>query len=689
MKRMKKILSAALSVLMVASVCATAISASAIDTKESSSDFTWDNASVYFLLTDRFKNAKADNDHSYNRGLNQDGTVATDMVSDAATFHGGDFAGITQTIKDGYFNDLGINALWVSAPYEQTHGYSVASDDKPSYPHYAYHGYYVLDYTQTDANFGTAEEFKEMVDTAHEYGLRVVLDVVMNHPGYNSLYDMNEYGFGTVKSNWESIYYDWSKINQTNYHGLIDYDSKTEENKSAWANWWGKDWVRAGIADYTPGGTDLLTSSLTSLPDFKTESTAEVSIPAVLKTKWTKEGVLEDRLADLDAWFTKTGNPRTVRYYQVFWLSQWVREYGVDGFRCDTAKHVELDSWKALKDECVDALKDWKAKNPEKALDNLDFWMVGENWDTKQTLNYNDYFTKGGFDSMINFAYGNAKGVPKLAKINDTYSEYAKKINETDYETNFNMLTYISSHDDKIYRKTDLAYQGSALMLMPGGVQVYYGDESNRPLMESGGLDLADHKYRADMNWDAMDEDMLTHWQTVGSFRNEHISVGAGTHRAINATSGAAFVRKYNTADVKDVAVACLTDQLNTNVTIDVGTVFVEGSTVTNAYDGKTAKVTNGKVTFNSGAYGTILVEGPEGIYDTSSGIYGDVTGDGLVDLYDILRVKHHIAKYITLEGDAFFLGDVVADGVIDLYDVLLIQKHLAGYDVPPVGENA
>lgn len=56
----------------------------------------------------------------------------------------------------------------------------------------------MLDYTETDANFGTPEEFETLVDTAHEHGIRVIMDIVMNHCGYNTVADMEEYGFGTL-----------------------------------------------------------------------------------------------------------------------------------------------------------------------------------------------------------------------------------------------------------------------------------------------------------------------------------------------------------------------------------------------------------------------------------------------------------------------------------------------------------
>lgn len=72
--------------------------------------FSWDNANVYFLLTDRFENGNTSNDNSYNRSLDQNGNVIS-YADQSATFHGGDFAGITNKIKEGYFTDLGVNAL--------------------------------------------------------------------------------------------------------------------------------------------------------------------------------------------------------------------------------------------------------------------------------------------------------------------------------------------------------------------------------------------------------------------------------------------------------------------------------------------------------------------------------------------------------------------------------------------------
>ena len=647
----------------------TVASAATVDTTEkvsasttkSKDNFSWDNASVYFLLTDRFKNGNTSNDHSYNRGLDQSGKVLSN-IDDRATFHGGDFAGVTQSIEDGYFNNLGVNAIWISAPYEQTHGYVVGSDDKPSYAHYSYHGYYVLDYTQTDANFGTAEEFETLVDTAHEHGIRVIMDIVMNHSGYNSLYDMAEYGYGTVAPGWEDAYYPHQNINNTTYHSFIDYNTNAED----WANWWGPDWIRCGVAGYTEGGGSDLTRSLAGLPDFKTEQASTVGLPKILQTKWSREGRLDSETAKINNFFTKTGRNATVSNYLAGWLSEWVREYGVDGFRCDTAKHVEFASWKNLKNACVDALKEWRANNPDKpgADWDEDFWMTGECWD--HGVNKDGYYTQGGFDSMINFSTQGG-GLLSAGRVKGTYDGFAKAINNDD---SFNVLSYVSSHDSVLARG-DLIGTGSGLLLCPGGIQIFYGDETNRPMVAgvpNDGNGGAGHSLRSDMNWDSMDTNVLEHWQKVGVFRNNHISVGAGSNTSLASTSGYAFARDYDKNGITDKVIGCIYANANTDVTISVGDTWSDGQYLVNAYDQSSAVVSNGKVTFNSGKNGTILVEEPDGRPLMS--VKGDAEFTGTqtvtVSLDKCEQAKCSVDggnKFIVKDGDTITIGNTAYDG--------------------------
>ena len=623
----------------------------------SADDFSWDNASVYFLLTDRFNNGNTANDHSYGRTLDANGKPLSGWNTAPGTFHGGDFAGVTQKINEGYFDDLGINAIWISAPYEQIHGY--VSSGEGNFAHYSYHGYYVLDYTETDANFGTKQEFQTLVDTAHKHGIRVVMDIVMNHAGYNNIVDMEEYNYGTITNKSALDAYKYKLTGVDGFHNYIDYNS----SKSDWGRWWGSDWIRSGLPGYSEGGGDLQ-MCLSGLPDFRTESTNKVSIPTFLQTKWQKEGTYNTKIS-------KYGSSGTVSDYLVKWLSEWVETYGVDGFRCDTAKHVELASWNKLKTNCVSALKTWRKNNPNKvgADWDEDFWMTGECWG--YGLGYGEYYTQGGFDSMINFSFSGS-GVPDIGSIDGVYQNYASTINN---QANFNALTYISSHDSNLARR-NLMYQGSAFQLMPGAIQLFYGDETNRPLVSGMNFDGdggSGHTLRSDMNWNTADKAMLAHWQKVGRFRAKHVAVGAGNHQQIsayNGSTGYTFSRSYDDGETTDGIVAVIGAPANTKISVNVSSMWGNGTTVTNYYDGTTAVVTGGKAVFNSGANGTILIEGPQSTISMSlKGAYSFYDSQMVtVSLRgaDTATVSVNGGQPFTVrDGSTFKIGDGIEPGTV------------------------
>lgn len=609
--------------------------------------FTWDNANVYFLLTDRFKNGNTSNDHSYGRTLDKDGTPLEGWDTNPGTFHGGDFAGVTQSIEEGYFDNLGVNAIWISAPYEQIHGYC---DSGKGFAHYSYHGYYVLDYTETDANFGTKEEFKTLVDTAHEHGIRVIMDIVMNHTGYNTVADMEEFGFGTLLDGASDFKYKLTDVGEVNDH--IDYKTSEED----WGKWWSNDWIRSGLPGYTEGAGGDLTMSLSGLPDFRTEQTKKVTIPPILETKWKQEGTYDQKLA-------KYGDKNTVTGYISTWLSEWVKEYGVDGFRCDTAKHVDKASWNQLKQACVSALREWRSNNQGKAGADWkeDFWMTGEHWD--HGVGYDTYYSEGGFDSMINFAVTGG-GALASGSVANTYQGYADQINTKE---GFNVLSFMSSHDETLTRgdENTMLYNAAAFLLLPGGVQIFYGDETNRPLYPGVAFDGyggSGHALRSDMNWNNMDKTLLAQWQKVGQFRNKHVSIGAGTNVKLSATSGVAFARTYDKNGVTDQAAAVIGCNKNSSVTVDVSTLWEDGSYVINTYDNSSSVVTDGKVTFNSGANGTILMENADGQPLVSitgePKFYG--TEQVTVSLKECDSAKVSVDggnKFVVKDGDTFTIG--------------------------------
>ena len=532
-----------------------------------------DNPIVYFVITDRFLDGNPANDHSYGR------TREAKPADDVGTFHGGDLAGLTRKLKDGWFKDLGVNAIWITAPYEQAHGWVVGGNKE--FKHYAYHGYFALDYTRLDQNMGTEDELRAFVAAAHAQGIRVLFDVVMNHPGYGDLRSLSEY-VNQPRTDKKAgvLWAGWEQATLRDYHSYIDY------NDPAWLQWWGPDWIRSGLRGYTEGGRDDLTMQLAYLPDFKTESPKPVDLPPLLQHK-----------PDTRA---KPLPNATVRDYLVSWLTQWVRDYGIDGFRADTVKHVEPASWAALKAAGVQALADWKAAHPKEAIDKAPFWMTGEYWG--QGIERNAIYD-AGFDNMINFDFQErareAVGTSlDTAKVDRLYSDYAKVLAAP---ARHNVLSYLSSHDTALFDRSRLVDAGSVLLLAPGGVQIFYGDETARPpgYAPSGDKQQAT---RSDMNWDAVNSTVLSHWRTLGRFRAHHVALARGAHAKL---ADAPYTFSRISADDRVVVALGAANARK----ITVGSVFPEGSTVRDAYTGATAQVTGGAVTLTPHANGVVLLE--------------------------------------------------------------------------------
>lgn len=494
---------------------------------EKSAVFDWKNATVYFVLTDRFYNGNPANDNSYGR--------KKDGMQEIGTFHGGDLQGLTQKLD--YLQRLGVNALWISSPLEQMHGW-VGGGAKGDFPHYGYHGYYHQDWTKIDANMGTEQDLKNLIQQAHQRGIKVIFDVVLNHTGYATLADMQEFGFGSLYLKGDEIrqtlgekWTDWTPKRGQNWHSFNDYINFG--NKEGWQHWWGKDWVRSDIGDYDSPKFDDLKMSLAALPDLKTESESAVSLPPFFAHKQTH---------------AKTLPNAKVRDYLITWLSDWVRKYGVDGFRVDTAKHVEKSTWLALKQSAEQALREWQANNSQQSGD-MPFWMTGEAWG--HGVYQSDYY-QHGFDAMINFDFQDqAKNALNcFAHIEPVYREMNAKLQ------NFNVLSYLSSHDTRLFFHSDS--EGSAskqktaanlLLLTSGAVQIYYGDESGRKFGETGSDPM--QGTRSDMNWQAIKSDdatqaLLSHWQKLGLFRKLHPAIGAGVHTTLNTDGYFAFSRELN-----------------------------------------------------------------------------------------------------------------------------------------------
>jgi alpha-amylase len=518
--------------------------------------FVWEGANLYFLLTDRFNNGDASNDINFDR---------TKETGKLRGFEGGDIKGVTQKIKEGYFTDLGINAIWMTPIVEQIHG----GTDEGTGVTYGFHGYWTKDWTAIDPNYGTKEDLHELVKEAHAKGIRIVLDAVINHTG-----------------------------------------PVTEKDPV-----WPEDWVRTSPQCKYDNFENTVTCTLVkNLPDIKTESNDNVELPPQLVKKWKTEGRYEQEVKELDAFFERTGHPRAPRFYIMKWLTDYITEFGIDGYRADTVKHVEEYVWEEFKKECDYAFAEFKKNNPNRVLDDNNFYLVGEVYNYgisggkmfdfgDKKVNYFD----NKFTSQINFEF---KWNAKQMLIEDLFSKYNNKLK--DDLKGFSVLNYMSSHDDgsPFDPKREAAIETATLLLLsPGASQLYYGDESARSLVIEG--TEGDATLRSFMNWEAIKSNpktkqILTHWQKLGKFRNNHPAIGAGMHQMITE-SPYVFYRSFQKDDFKDLVVIGL-DLDNGLKSIDVSRIYEEGDIIYDAYSGIISKVKEGKVNIDS-EFDIVLLE--------------------------------------------------------------------------------
>lgn len=139
-------------------------------------DFDWDEAVIYFAVTDRFFDGNTSNNDAY--GVKDYNTGD----KGGSSYHGGDFAGLTQKLD--YLKDLGVNTIWITPIVENiTSDQHDADTDTATY---GYHGYWASNFTKLNKHLGTEEEFAALIEAAHSRGMKLMVDVVLNHAGYGT-----------------------------------------------------------------------------------------------------------------------------------------------------------------------------------------------------------------------------------------------------------------------------------------------------------------------------------------------------------------------------------------------------------------------------------------------------------------------------------------------------------------------
>lgn len=135
-----------------------------------SSPFSWYDANIYSIMIDRFNDGDKTNDKP----------VIHDSLSLKANYNGGDFAGITKKIKEGYFNSLGVNTIWISPVNDNTNN-AFREFPEPHRWFTGYHGYWPTSESKVEEKFGTFNDLRNLISTAHKHNIKILLDYVSHH----------------------------------------------------------------------------------------------------------------------------------------------------------------------------------------------------------------------------------------------------------------------------------------------------------------------------------------------------------------------------------------------------------------------------------------------------------------------------------------------------------------------------
>jgi glycosidase len=414
---------------------------------------------VYFLLPDRFENADPGNDQG---GLAGDRMVTGFDPTHKGFYHGGDIAGLTSRLD--YIQGMGVTAIWLAPVYRNK-----PVQGAPGQESAGYHGYWITDFTEIDPHFGTREEFARFVNEAHARGMRVYMDIITNHTA-------------------DVIQYRECPIQACPYRSRADYPYTRRGGLEG-----------APINDGFLGDGDRSEENFARLtnPDFAYETHVPEAERAIKTPAWLNDPIYYHNrgnttfrgensqmgdFAGLDDLYTE--HPRVVQG-MIDIYGAWIDEFGIDGFRIDTARHVNPEFWQAF----VPAMQERARK---RGIDH--FYIFGEVYDPDPGRLAR--FTRvDGFPTVLDFAFQSAV---YDAFVRGTGADRLNTLFESDvvYEggakTAGMLPTFLGNHDmgrfahflirenpgisdEELLQRTIL---GHAFMMFARGVPViYYGDE--------------------------------------------------------------------------------------------------------------------------------------------------------------------------------------------------------------------
>lgn len=439
-------------------------------------DFDWRDGVMYFVFVDRFLDGNAANNGQAIAGV--DGPVQ---------YKGGDYAGVLQKINQNYFNDLGVNVLWLTVPMNNP---NVAGAGSDGHTYSAYHGYWPSDLDQVEEHFGTMADLKAVVDAAHTKNIKVILDYAMNHVHISSpIYTQNPSWFWPLNNNGKFCVC------------------------GAQCSWDGNEGKQCWFRDY--------------LPDFNFTNAAARQFSVDNAIWWIKQTGIDGFRLDAvkhieDSWIADMRNaletqveamsPSQQHFYTVgetFTGDRNLIKYYVDPAnkltgQFDFPMRVILTSTLLIKNQPMSDLANFFVSND-------DFYSPGI---------MSTFIGNHDMPRAIHFAIDNAAGSPPW---NDAWFG-------GDTDKNWNSPPQLPGGNNAFER---LSNAFTVLFTSKGIPLIYYGDEVGM----AGGGDPDNRRMMQWSNYSAGQSKLLAHIKALGKIRADHIALRQGTRSILSSTA--------------------------------------------------------------------------------------------------------------------------------------------------------
>ena len=402
----------------------------------------------YFVMADRFENGSTENDLG---GLPADKMTSGYDPTDRAFYHGGDLRGITSRLD--YIRGLGTTSVWLTPSFKNR---AVQPADRSA----GYHGYWITDFTQIDPHLGTNEDLRTLVREARSRGMKVYFDIITNHTADVIAPDGEARKPYVTKDQEPYRTAAGAPFDDRDFAGREDFPELDP----------------ATSFPYTPV---IPEGSVRKFPEWLNDPTLYHNRG---DTTFVGEDSLYGDFFGLDDLFTE--HPRVVRG-MIDIYKTWIKDFGIDGFRIDTMKHVNDEFWQQFGPEVLEFAR---------AQGKSEFFMFGEVFDT--TKSFTSHFTtRDRMQAVLDFPFQAA--AQDFAANSGTTDRLAEFFTDDDWYTDadsnaYQLPTFLGNHDmGRIGRFIQVANAGASdaellardrlahelMYFSRGNPVIYYGDE--------------------------------------------------------------------------------------------------------------------------------------------------------------------------------------------------------------------